>query len=659
MKIIETLSTAAANWINGGAFVNREKIRATDISVESNVIFTKSATKKVVRIPGIKPVNTDLAFVDYIRDKMFSLHPNVDVIINIENNPIPLSATDPKFQRALARASESYQSYKDAFDSQKGLSKMIGKTYNLGNGVKLRLSKEKLDDLYQAFISYYELFNYLSGGGTLVECNIFIELVGDNIPEINRAENDLYGILAPYNIGCAEQSNVLKSYLIEFGPMNFIRPQHHKKFRSQMLFTENNQGAFASYKSRGLVGEKGILLGMDFRSRFPFMVDIFSSSAAQVYVLGGRTGSGKTYAANQIAISAMAMGQYVSAIDIKGREWSKLSVVMTPTILTFDDRHPSFVNTMRLDDLKVNSKEDAYEFFATAMKGTSNMLSLAVNLQPGEGNPNDLEMILHESVSKLFSLHRVTPDNPNSFQNTKHIRYSDILPILEDLSHTGSYTADQLAMINLTRTRCHAFFGDSGIFSQAFKNEVSLSDVLDSQFVIYEFNKNQNAMTDTLDAVRIFMVQFLDSKKKAVLRSEGKYLFCFYEELQRCDQFGDLLEYICADVTGSRSNNAVIFLLLNSLRVLQSKRAQDIRSNITSFIMGRLNPDDIRSLEEEFGQPWLASQLRIFEEQQTIFANCFAANIDTGSDVVQSVYKVYFPEELSEALRTRTVLKEE
>ena len=64
-----------------------------------------------------------------------------------------------------------------------------------------------------------------------------------------------------------------------------------------------------------------------------------------------------------------------------------------------------------------------------------------------------------------------------------------------------------------------------------------------------------------------------------------------------------------SDVTGSRSNNAVIFLLLNSLKVLQSKEGQDIRSNITSYLCGFCEDNDIRTIREDFGKDWLAGQL--------------------------------------------------
>ena len=311
------------------------------------------------------------------------------------------------------------------------------------------------------------------------------------------------------------------------------------------------------------------------------------------------------------------------------------------------------MNTLRLNDLRANHV-NAGELFATAIRGTVQLLSLIVNVQPGEGNVNDLEMVLREAVSKLYSMRGVDPANPASFKYTEGMKYSDILPVLESLSTTATYTPGQKNMLSLARSRCHAYIGDSGIFADNFKNEVTLVDVMNSPLVIYEFNKNQNAMSDSLDVLRIFMVQFLDSKKKAMLRDQGRFLFAFYEELQRCEQFGNLLEYVCAEVTGSRSNNAVVILLMNSLKALQGSRAQDIRSNITSFLVGFCEQNDIRSFRDDFNQPWLAHQLELFSERQNIYRNCFAAVVDTGAENLSTVYRVQLPEELRAQFQTRT-----
>ncbi len=656
MKLLDMYSWMLANWLNGGTFSNAGRLKSTSINPAYDMIYTKGKVRRVFQIIGIKPINMDMAFVDYIRNRMFDLHPEVEVNIELLEYPTNLEINSDKYRRAMNRADSSYQEYRDAWESQGAVDRMAGRTYRLPGGRSIRLTKEKMESLSHIATSYTYLYKYISSGGTCAQTKVFIEIIGPDKRSVKRAEADLYGVLGAVNIGAQALRGISKAYLTEMGAATPIPKTLTKKFLPQLLFSDENTAAFSTYKSRGLVGggAGALLLGMDYRSRLPFSIDIFKSAGAQVFMLLGKTGSGKTYAAFQAALSALAIGEYVTAIDIKGREWSQLTPAVKPKIVTFDDRNPSFVNTLRLDDFDL-TENNVGELFNTAVKGTTMLFMLAINIQPGEGNPTDTELVIREAVSKMYSMKGIDPSNPSSFKLSKDLHYADVLPVLESLQTTQTYTEEQRKMVSLARARLNNYFGDSGMFADAFRNEISLGDILDSKFVIYEFNKNQGAMTDSLDVIRVFMVQYLDSKKKAMLKLKNKFLFCFYEELQRCDAFGSLLQYICGDVTGSRSNNAVIFLLLNSLRVLQGKEAQDIRSNITSFLVGYVEDNDIRSIREDFGKDWLADQLQLFASKQQIYRNCFAAVVDTGVDNFETVYKVVLPQELSEKFRTRTV----
>lgn len=655
MKLLDIYSYLLANWLNSGAFVNAGKMESTAIKPEYNLIFTKGSVKQVTQVIGIKPINIDICFIDYIRDRMFEMHPDVEVSINVVEYPVHLEVNSEKFKRALNRADESYSTYREAFESQGAMARLTGKVYRLPNGARLKLSKEKLEALEQVQTSYTYLYSHVTGGGTVSLTKIFIELCAKDRRAIKRAENDLYGVMGSANVGIQPVKAANKAYLLEMGPAVPAAKTLTKKFLPQLLFSDENTAAFSSYKSRGLVGggKGALLLGMDFRSRLPFSLDIFKAASAQVFMLLGKTGSGKTYAAFQAAMSALALGEYVSAIDIKGREWIQLTAACEAKVITFDERNPSFVNTLRLDDLEANAG-NANELFQSAVKGTVMLFMLAVNLQPNEGNPNDAEMVMREAVMKMYSLRGIDPGNPSSFKETRDMHYAEVLPVLESLQNTTSYTEEQRKMVSLARARLNAYFGDSGMFSDAFQNEISLGDVLEAKFVIYEFNKNQGA-SDSLDVLRCFMVQHLDSKKKSILKTRGKFLFCFYEELQRVSNFANLLSYVCSDVTGSRSNNAVIFLLLNSLKVLQSKEGQDIRSNITSYLCGFCEDNDIRTIREDFGKDWLAGQLELFSQRQQVYRNCFCCVADTGTEVLETVYKVQIPDHLSKAFRTRTI----
>ena len=110
---------------------------------------------------------------------------------------------------------------------------MTGKTYRLPNGGRLKMSKERLDSLRQVFLSYYELYNHVTSGGTVSLTEIFIELVGEDPRAVKRDGEDLYGILGPLSIGCQELKGVLKTYLLEMGLAEPPAIKLNKKFLPQ------------------------------------------------------------------------------------------------------------------------------------------------------------------------------------------------------------------------------------------------------------------------------------------------------------------------------------------------------------------------------------------------------------------------------------------
>lgn len=385
----------------------------------------------------------------------------------------------------------------------------------------------------------------------------------------------------------------------------------------------------------------------------PLMVDFFNSGAAQVIMMLAKSGAGKTFSAFQIALSLIALDIHVSAIDIKGREWRKLLKFVDGVEINMDDENPRFVNTMRLDDFGC-TRENCEYYFRMAVRATVNLLSIMVNLKPEEGNVTDLETILEQAVLKYFSQNNVDSKNPKTFVNTRRMKYADIIDIISDLATTKSYSEDQRELCSVIRTRCSTYFVTEGRYSKAFKNEITVAEVLRKPLVIYSFNKNADVMLDTMDTLRVFMVQYLDTKKQSIRKEQKLHTAAFYEELQRSNQFGKLVETISHAVTGSRSNNVMIFLLLNAVSVFNNNELNAIKSNITTKIVGKLEDGDIDLLVKEYGCKPIQKQLEKINDKSTNrWQNCFAILYDTGVDVDKAIYRTVVPQYMLEQFKTR------
>ena len=240
------------------------------------------------------------------------------------------------------------------------------------------------------------------------------------------------------------------------------------------------------------------------------------------------------------------------------------------------------------------------------------------------------------------------------------MKLGDVLEVVEGLSSTNSYTEEQVKLCTLIRTRLAAYFRSEGRYKEAFTNEITTGEVIKTPLVIYSFNKNSGTMLDNLDTIRVFMAQALDNRKTVRRKREHLHTASFYEELQRSAQFGRLVETISHRVTGSRSDNVTVFLLLNAISTFDNREFAAIKSNITTVMAGKLIDDDIDVLVNDFGCKPIEGYLRhINDTKNEKYRNCFAVNYDTGYTSNKAIIKAVFPQEIIDKLKTRDEVKDE
>lgn len=650
MRLIDLYSDYFANWLSGGNLINQEKISLLGIKPLYDRFVTHRMISKAWYIYSF-PVHNNLNITEVIRKEMFKLCPTVKTIVHTYNVPLRMNVNNDVFKRQFHRAEDDYAKYNAVFSQLSQSEQATGHAGYTQDGHKFYITKHQLDRIKDNYDSYNYIYKTATSGGTFVHTYYFIQASAPTKRDMKIYKKELMSLLGSLNVGYKEVVGRIGTYLSNFGPATYIRDDVRRFI--PMLMSNENLTEQMPYKTKGLVGGKGLLLGLDAETKLPLMVDFFNSGAAQVIMMLAKSGAGKTFSAFQIALSLIALDIHVSAIDIKGREWRKLLKFVDGIEINMDDENPRFVNTMRLDDFGCTRENSEY-YFRMAVRATVNLLSIMVNLKENEGNVTDLETILEQAVLKYFSQNNVDSKNPKTFVNTRRMKYADIIDIVADLATTKSYSAEQRALCAVIRSRCSTFFVTEGRYSKAFMNEITVAEVLRKPLVIYSFNKNADVMLDTMDTLRVFMVQYLDTKKQSIRKEQKLHTAAFYEELQRSNQFGKLVETISHSVTGSRSNNVMIFLLLNAVSVFNNNELNAIKSNITTKIVGKLEDGDIDLLVKEYGCKPIQKQLEKINDKSTNrWQNCFAILYDTGVDVDKAIYRTVVPQYMLEQFKTR------
>ena len=652
MKLSDLYTEYFANWVSGGNLINRDKISLLGIKPLFDRFMTHDYITKIWMVRSL-PVQYNRNLTDILRNELFKTHPDVKTIVHFVNEPVNFSVKSNLFMRQFENISQKYHEYEDFFETLTDDQRLAG-VYDINpkTGRKVYVTEKDMQNVKDEYDSYMYLFEQSTNNHSFSNTFYFVQASCSSKREMRRYTKSIEGLFASQDVMYVELHGNISSYLSNFCPATFMG-RSNGKF-AHMLTTDTNITGFVPVRTKGLVGGKGLLMGLDIQTGLPFWLDMFNSGTAQISMIIGKTGCGKTYFAFALALWLAALGVHFSAIDIKGGEWGKIAAYVPMIEIDMGGVNSCFVNTLRLDDVHCDSREEAAEAFDTAVRGTVGTFEVVTALTEDEGNPADLHALLDKAVMKVMHRNGVIPENPDSFSRTRHLKYSDVLDVVRDLQSSSSYTESQKTICQLVITRGSDYFLAEGRYASSMMKELTLQEIYDSPAVVYNFNKNKNVMLDTLDSLRVYWVQFLDGKKQSERKRLKLHTAAFYEELQRCNQFGMLVEEISHKVTGSRSNNVIIFLLLNSISTFQSEAFAAIKSNITTKIVGKMLESDVKKMVEEFDcKPIEEYMTKICLDQTSRLSNCFAIQYDTGIDTNQVLCRTVMPEKMSKHFNTR------
>jgi hypothetical protein len=655
MKLKDLYSEYFAHWISAGNLILRDKISSLGIKASFDRFLTKKYVTKVWSIRYI-PVYYDENLTEMVRTEMFLKFPEVKTSVQIFCLPVDIQVNTESYKRKLLSARDRYSNYKEVFDQLSEADQMIGKTVRYGGGSSITIRKEELERLKERYDSFMYVYDHTNKDGKFFEAYVFIQASFDNPKLIVPYRKRLKQLLSGRGIYFSELAGNIANYLNNFGPATYIRSEVSNI--PKVLLSDENVAHLAPYRSRGMLNGKGVLMGLDVLSKTPFLVNFFGSSAAQVIVFIAKSGVGKTFAAQMAALGFKALGHHISAVDLKGGEWTKISR-FTDVLKIQMNR---FVNTLRIDDIPVD-KSDCVFVYNLAKSATIQLFSIMVNLGD-EGNEADLEYILSQAVEKVYSnLNGFDPSNPNTFHLTKNLKYSEVIEVLEEMKSAKSLPPELLNLVSITKLRIENFIGSSGELASIMDREISLSEVINHPFVVYSLDKNVDASMTLKDDIKVYMIQHLSRKKHYVRAKQGLHTVEVYEELQRSAEIGSssdvksnkFLKFVSGVVTGSRSDNVTVILILNSISALDHPDASPIKSNITTTIVGKLNQLDISKVAESLNCEDLVPYMEAVSSDNPKFRNNFAIRYDNGLEVNKTIYKVVVPPYVEKELRQRDV----
>lgn len=655
-NLLTTYVNNIAHWFSNGAFVNKSGLSSLGIRAMYDRIITKSSVKKVMCVVHI---NNELEnnFTSAITRHVCENFPDCSVYFTFSSfrSDLHRSIRTRDFKRNMEVAHSRYSNYEEGFSQLTDSEQTVGKKIYV-NGARLTVTREQLDFLRNIYTSYKYSHDVISNDGLMTNTYMFVELVAPDNPRMKKLVEAFELLMLQLKCDYVEVRKANNHYLSTMSPTGYYH-QSEKSTGSAFvpnLFSGENLAFLMPYKSSGFIGDgTGTLLGMDMGSRSPFILNFYKTSDRQIICYLVPSGDGKTMSSQMICLFMMHQGYHASVIDVKGAEWPKLNKWAKTKTIDISPVNGCYVNTIRLDDivdLIDGNKEDARMFHGSAVSSTIEVIRIMSGYTDESQLADDASSIIKFTVDRFFRKNKINPDNYKTFKNTAGLDYRDVISLMGELKSLDLFKAKS-DLIDDIQSKCIAFLDTSGLM---YADEITIADIIDSELVVYSLNRNRDPVGDkTLEALRTFMITYLDMKKIYIRKSKGLATVCFYEELQRKKEFTRLLNFINAIVTGARSSNVTVFLLCNTPKILLDDDVSGVMSNISTFIIGRLDKDADREVLVKLGLGDTLPYVDNIVNNPNKFKHCFVCRYDTGYDSNTVIFKAVVPPPVVKYLDTR------
>ena len=647
-------------WLAGSGIDTSTRLSEVSIKTMYDRFMTKNIVSQTWCVHML-PTFYNEPFVKRLREHMFARFKDTEVIVHTHNIPISsdLNVTSENYKSQMSSAEMLYAARRGILEDGSATEQATGKVMK-GFGMRFVIRPKDVERARAKFESYHYLYDRLTSGGAAFQTFLFITA---NFKRKDRAymaqfEKTLkdFMIQNGKEISYYMVTGNLKSCLMNFGATSASSPEMVSQFPS-LLMTDENLSTMTPFADRGLQGGTGYLLGIDKKTNLPFILHLTGSGNSQVILCAGQPGSGKTYTCGDgFVFGGLANNHFVSIFDIKSGEYDNLLPFADSILIDFSAKSGKYVNTLRIDDVPLpKNSTDAKEIYLSAINSTIGWLSTIVNLQNGEGNVRDLEGFLRKSLEFFFTSVGVIADNPLTYEKSKVMDVHDIPKYMAAVINDAPEGSITKTIGKVAHERCSVYLATDSPSGNIFQEEVTLTEVLKKNLVIYSFGLNSGAYMEASEGIKSHMANAIDTKKEYYLKQEGKFLTVLYEELNSCKYIPYFIRNVSARVVRSRSNNVNIVMLMNSLQVLMEQDFQDIASNIRTFLVGSLNPIDFPLLDELNASVLRSDVEKISSGEFDGLTNCFAIKFNTGTASGSTVIKAYYPPEVSELLRTRSV----
>ena len=439
------------------------------------------------------------------------------------------------------------------------------------------------------------------------------------------------------------QSN-LDEHLAYVTMMSDKKPEHLKDVAPVIFSLQTLAESLPSIQ--GANDNKGVLMGYDNKSGYPYFIDFKATSAAKNIMIEALSGWGKSFMASYWLYPFYANGFNLAIMDIKGNEFSAITQALHGVTLSMRNKSTYYINTFRWCVDEVFDGE--YITYANERFRLCKEKMLMI-CDLNEREESQAEALFEEFLKYLYKSIGALETNVNTWKRTEKLNpYVVFDAFVKYLSNEILHKYGEVAV--KARERLRIYMSRTGSKSHVFRDAYDYLQVLDSpcltfDFGILESSTNNDRVLFHLHVTDMVTIndEFVSHKKR-----KGEWTVKLLEESQIVDDW--LTRVYTREMTLRRSQNQVTVLLGNSVAALAANPlSAPMVENINILCLGSLNKSSRKYLLDEFGLK--ESETEILEDIQTnsAMARRFLLVNRMESESTTAVLEARVPEEVSQS----------
>lgn len=391
------------------------------------------------------------------------------------------------------------------------------------------------------------------------------------------------------------QSNV-EEHMSYVTLMSDKKPEHLKDVPGVIFSRETFAESMPVIQ--GANDQKGVLMGYDVISKFPYFVDFKSTAAAKNIMIEALSGWGKSFMATYWLYPFYAESFNLSVMDIKGTEFTALAKALGGIVLSMRPTSTYYINTFKWRPEEVIDN-DCITYANERFRMSKERLLCMCDLTEKEQSQG--EALLDEFLQHVYVSVGASVNNVNTWSRTENLNPYVIFDMFYNyISNEIKIKYKDVVTKMLERLRI--YISRNGSKSHMYRDELNYLDVLSITCLVFDFgileaSSNNDPVTFHLKVMDMVAINdaYVSYKKKA-----GQWTVKVLEESQIVDDW--LTRIYVREMTLRRSQNQCTILLGNSVAALASNPlSAPIIENINILCLGSLNKSSRKYLQEEFG----------------------------------------------------------